>query len=187
MTACAAIRNVLMASGQKNRRGKDVGRIVTDTAIFLSWYVISYFRRRDTRAVAGCAIIGINTQVIKCDTCKCNEVINGVTIGAIEHRWYMINRLAKTDITVVTLAAIVRIYATMIKRCIGKVSRIVAVNTILCIRVSWNVVGRFTCTNHIVVAGCTSIYNTSMIECASDKSPGGVTGTAIFDSRHVVQ
>ena len=65
MTAFATVANVLMKRGQKRRRGKNIGGIVTDTAIVRGRDVIHLLRGRDARVMTGRAIVHRYTHVVK--------------------------------------------------------------------------------------------------------------------------
>jgi hypothetical protein len=99
-------------------------------------------------------------------------------------RRYMFDRHPGTDHTIMTGRAIAAIYTRVVKRRISKVRDVMAHGAI---RSGWHVINVLTNIDHIVVAGFTVISDTDMIKAAGSKGARGVTNTAIFSSRHVVE
>jgi hypothetical protein len=74
--------------------------IVADTALSLRRDMINDLGRCDTGGMAGCAIAGIYTQVVKGDTRKGGEVVGVMARRAVQDRRQMIQRLSRGDVTI---------------------------------------------------------------------------------------
>ena len=96
----------------------------------------------------------------------------------------MFDGLPSTDATIMTGRAIAAIYTRVVKRRISKVRDVMAYGAI---RSGWHVINVLTNIDHIIVAGFTVISDTDMIKAAGGKSARGVTNTAVFSGRHVVE
>ena len=158
---------------------------MADTALSLRRDMINDLGRCDTGGMAGCAIVGIYTQVVKGDTRKGGEVVGVMARRAVQDRRQMIQRLSKGDVTVMAGRAVVG-YADVVKRRVCKVDGVMAISTIL-VEQGWYVIREFTDTAHIVVAGVARTHKrrSGMIKGARAKRPRGMADTAILVGRHV--
>jgi hypothetical protein len=158
---------------------------VTLTAFSLRRDMINDLGCCDTGGMAGCAIAGIYTQVVKADTRKGGEVVGVMARRAIQACRQMVQGLSKGDVTVMAGRAVVG-YAGVVKRCICKVNGVMAIGTIL-VEQGWYVIRQFTDTGHIVVAGVARTHKrrSGMIKGARAKRPRGMAGTAILVGRHM--
>ena len=132
-------------------RCKQGSGIVADTALSLRRDMINDLGRCDTGGMAGCAIAGIYTQVVKGDTGKGGEVVGVMARRAVQDRRQMIQRLSKGDVTFMAGRAVVG-YTDVIKRRTSKVDGVMA-SVAIQERIGRYVIRQFTHTMLIVVAG----------------------------------
>lgn len=158
---------------------------MADTALSLRRDVINDLGCCDTGGVAGCAITGIYTQVVKGDTRKGGEVAGVMARRAVQDRRQMIQRLSKGDVTLMAGLAVVG-YTDVIKRRTSKVDGVMA-SVAIQQRIGRYVIRQLTHTMLIVVAGVARTHKrrSGMIEAASAESPRGMADTAILVGRHV--
>lgn len=137
--------------------------------------------------MTGCAIIGIDTQMVEADTGKAVEVAGRVTGRAIQRRRHMIQRLSDSDITVMALRAIAGIDTHVAKGRNRKTGGVVAVDAILVIGIGRYVIRQLTDTDYIVVARGTAVRDTGMIIGARAEGPRSVTRLAVLtEGRHML-
>lgn len=149
MATFATTVNVRMQRAEESRRDKDIGRVVTGTAIILCRYVIGLLRRCDAGIVAGRAVTGIYTHVAERYARKGREVADVMAGTAIQGRRQMIDRLADADPTVMANSAVAGIYTHMIERRAGEVRGGVTDDAILGSR---QVIDQLADADHVVVA-----------------------------------
>ena len=125
---------------------------MADTALSLRRDMINDLGRCDTGGMAGCAIAGIYTQVVKGDTGKGGEVVGVMARRAVQDRRQMIQRLSKGDVTFMAGRAVVG-YTDVIKRRTGKVRGVEMASVAIQQRIARYVIRQFTHTMLIVVAG----------------------------------
>lgn len=160
---------------------------MTDAAFALCRDVIERFARRNTRVMAGCTIVGIDTQMVEADTGEAGKVAGRVTGRAIQRRRHMIQRLSDSDITVVALRAIAGIDTHVAKHRNRKTAGVVAVDAILVIGVGRYVIRELTDTDYIIVARRTIVRDASMIKGARTEGTWSVTRLAILTvGRHML-
>ena len=164
---------------------------MTGAAFNLCRDVINLLRQCYTRAVAGCTIVYHNSRVMDKTACECTKaVVDHIMAGrTVLFRRDMTHRLACADITVMAGQAVAGIGACVVKRHIGKVGGVMAYGAVLVVGTGRYVIRQFTSTNHIVMTGVTATHErrAGMIKGASGKGARGVTNTAIFSGRHVVE
>ena len=137
--------------------------------------------------MTGCAIIGIDTQMVEADTGKAVEIAGRVTGRTIQSRRYVIQCFPKRDITVMALRAIAGIDTHVAKRRWSKGGGVVAVDAILVIGIGRYVIRQLTDTDYIVVARRTVAHDTGMIIGARAEGPRRVTDLAILtEGRHML-
>ena len=130
MAAFATAGNILMSGEQKRCGFKRNGGIVANAAILIGRNVVEFFRRGDTRSMAGRAVVGIDTQMIKAYAGEAREVSDVMTRRTIEICRHMAGRLANTYPSVMTRCAVVEIDTQMSKGRIRKVDGVMAVGAI---------------------------------------------------------
>jgi len=149
MAAFATTRNVLVTGKQKSRGTEGHSGIVADTAIFVCRDVISFLGGCDTRAMAGCAIVGVYAQVIKRDARESRKISGVMTGRTIQGRRQMIVGLANTHTIVMARRTVIDIYTHVSKRRGGKVDGVVARGAIL---VGGYVFRQLAKSDHVVMA-----------------------------------
>ena len=138
------------------------GGNVADVTILLRWYMFGRLSSTDATIMAGRAIAGIDTHVVKRRTSKVSEVI--MAHRAIRSGWQMINEFSNADRIVMAGFTVINNTGMIIAAC-SKGARAVANTTILNGR---HVVERFTAGIN-AMAGCTIVCDRRMIdECTSE-------------------
>ena len=137
--------------------------------------------------MAGCTIVGIDTQMVKADTGEAGKVTGRVTGRAFQRRRHMIQRLSESDIAVVALRTIAGIDTHVAKGRNRKTGGVVAVDAILVIGIGRYVIRELTDTDYIVMARSTVVRDTGMIKGARAEGTWRVTRLAILTvGRHML-
>ena len=131
MTTFAPTRNVLMHREEKSCRRKNTSGVVADTAIILSRDVIDFLGSCDARVMAGCAIVGIYTQVVEGNSREGRKVVDNVTRRTIQGCRHMVGGLSDTDPAIMAKSTVVGVDTHVIECRTDEVRRVVAHDAIL--------------------------------------------------------